>query len=142
MSNPQSKDSALYVYLSWQTRGGHPALASDEIRQAAYLAITSRIRSQFCRILAIGGSAKRIHLIAQFPPSLSISSVARMAQESGGAAVAHQVETFLGELINREHLWDTDFTTHTMGQMEPLEARAYLRTWMDAEDGSAQKLAA
>ena len=127
------KDSALFVYLAWGTRKGDPTLSSDDIRQAAYHAITTRSRTQFCHILAIGGTAGRVHLIAQFPPSLSISDVARIAQEAGSAAVAHQSETFHGRFVRREQLWESGYTVHTMGETDAAEAQDYLSRQMTAE---------
>lgn len=126
MSYSPSKDSALFVYLSWGTRKGDPALITDDIRQAAFHAITTRTRTQFCHILAIGGTAGRVHLIAKFPPSLSISNVARIAQEAGGAAIAHQFETFHGRYVRREQLWESGYTVRTMSEMDTAEAQDYL----------------
>ena len=136
MSHLQSKDAALFVYLAWGTRNGRPVLCCDEVRQAAYLAITTRTRSQFCHVLAIGGTAGRIHLIVRFPPSLPISAVARMAQEAGGEAIAQQSQTFYGRPIFREQLWESDYTTHTLHQIDPVEAQAYLRRQIAAEEMS------
>lgn len=126
MSYSPGKDSALFVYLAWGTRKGDPALSSDDIRQAAYQAITTRTRTQLCHILAIGGTAGRVHLVVKFPPSLSVSDVARIAQEAGGAAIAHQSETFHGRFVRREQLWESGYTVHTMGQIDAAEAQDYL----------------
>ncbi len=133
MSYPPSKDSALFVYLAWGTRKGDPALSSDDIRQAAYHAITARTRTQFCHILAIGGTAGRVHLIAKFPPSLSISDVARIAQEAGSAAIVHQSETFHGRFVRREQLWESGYTVRTMGETDAAEAQDYLCRQITAE---------
>ncbi len=127
MPHLQSRDAALFVYLAWDTRGGLPVLASEELRQAAYRAIMTRIRSRLCHVLAIGGTAERIQLVVQLPPSLSVSDVVRMAQEAGGSAVAHQSETFHGRPISRDHLWDRGFLTHTLPQTDAADAETYLR---------------
>jgi len=133
MSYLPSKDSALFVYLTWGTRKDDPALSCDDIRQAAYHAITTRTRTQFCHILAIGGNAGRVHLIAKFPPSLSISDVARIAQDAGSAAIAHQSEMFHGRFVRRERLWEAGYTVHTMGQVDAAEAQEYLNRQMTQE---------
>ena len=130
MSYPPSKDSALFVYLAWGTRKGDPALSFDDIRQAAFHAITTRTRTQFCHILAINGTAGRVHLIAKFPPSLSISDVARIAQEAGSAAVAHQLETFHGRSIHLDQLWEAGYTVRTMGETDAAQAHDYLHRQM------------
>ena len=130
MSYPPSKDSALFVYLAWGTRRGDPILSSDDIRQAAYHAITTRTRTQFCHILAIGGTAGRVHLIAKFPPSLAISDVARIAQEAGSAAVVRQSEIFHGRFIHRDQLWEAGYTVRTMGETDAAQAHDYLHRQM------------
>ena len=127
ISNPQSKDSALFMYLAWGTRQGYPALACDEVRQAVYLAIIIRARAQFCHVLAIGGTTERIHLIAQFPPSLSVSTVVRLAQEAGGLAISRQAETFQGHAVSRDHLWENGYLTHTLRKTDAAEAEIYLK---------------
>lgn len=130
MSYSPSKDSALFVYLAWGTRKGDTSLSSDDICQAAYHAITTRTRTQFCHILAIGSTVGRVHLVAKFPPSLSISDVARIAQEAGSAAIAHQSEMFHGRFVRREQLWEAGYTVHTIGQMDAAEAQDYLSRQM------------
>ena len=126
MSYLQCKEPALFVYLAWGTRHGQPVLSSDEVRQAAYLAIMTRTRSQLCRILAIDGTTEEIHLVAQFPPSLSVSTVVRIAQQAGGEAIAHQSQVLQGRPVSCETLWRTDYTTHTLTQIDAAEAQAYL----------------
>ena len=133
MFYPPSRDSALFIYLAWGTRNGDSTLNSDDIRQAAYLAITTRTRTQFCHILAIGGTAGRVHLIAKFPPSLAVSEVARIAQEAGSDAIAHQAETFHGRFVRREELWEAGYTVRTMSETDAAEAQEYLCRQMTAE---------
>ena len=134
MSTVQSKDSALFVYLAWGTRHNLPVLDCDQIRQAAYLAITNRTRSLLCHVVAISGTAGSIHLIVRFPPSLSVSTVARTAQDAGGEAVAHQSETFQGQFVCQRRLWGSHCTTRTLPQIDAAEARAYLRHQIAAEN--------
>ncbi len=135
MPHLQSRDAALYVYLAWGTRGGKPVLASDEMRQAAYRAITHRTRSLFCHILAIGGTAGRIHFIAQIPVSMPVSAVIRMAQDAGGQAIAHLSETFHGQPISRDHLWDRGFLTHTLHKTDAADPEVYLRRQIVSQTG-------
>lgn len=127
MSHLQSRDAALFVYLAWDTRGGLPVLECEELRQAAYLAITLRARSRLCHVLAIGGTDDSIQLVAQLPPSLSVSDVARLAQDASGIAIARQAETFQGRLISRDHLWEHGYLTHTLRKIDAAEAEIYLR---------------
>ena len=135
MPHLQCRDAALFVYLAWDTRDGMPVLASEELRQAAYHAIMTRIRSRFCHVLAIGGTAGRIQLVAQIPPSLSVSDVARMAQEASGLAIAHQAETFHGRPISRDHLWEHGFLTHILPRTDAADAESYLRQQIVSKNG-------
>ena len=127
MSHLQSRDAALFVYLAWGTRDSLPVLGCDQVRQAVYLAIKTRTRSQLCHVLAIDGTADRIHLIVRFPPSIPISIVARMAREAGSAATAHQSKILYGHPILQARLWERNYTSHTLRQMDAAEAPAYLR---------------
>ena len=127
MSHLQSRDAALFVYLSWDTRGGLPVLHCEELRQAAYLAITLRARSSLCQVLAIGGTDASIQLVAQLAPSLSVTNVVRLAQDASGIAIARQSETFQGRLISRDHLWANGYLTHTLRKTDAAEAEIYLR---------------
>ncbi len=135
MPHLQSQDAALYVYLAWDTRGGLPVLGCEELRQAAYHAITTRARSRFCRVLAIGGTAGRIQLIAQLHPSLSVSDVARMAQEAGALAISHQAQTFQGRPISRDHLWERGYLTHTLHQSDAADPEVYLEQQIVEKNG-------
>ncbi len=127
MSHLQSRDAALFVYLAWDTRGGLPVLNCEELRQAAYLAITLGARSHRCHVLAIGGTDGSIQLIAQLAPSLSVCDVVRLAQDASGIAIARQAETFQGRLISRDHLWANGYLTHTLRRTDAAEAEIYLR---------------
>ncbi len=92
----QSQESTdLFVYISWKTRGGKPLLADDQVRQAAYLAITKRTRTQLCRVLAISGTCTQVHAVFRFPASLAISQIGRTAMQAAGKSVAQLSETLL-----------------------------------------------
>ena len=126
MSYLQCKEPELFAYLAWETHCGQPVLGSEEVRQAVFRAITTRTRTQFCRVLAIDGTPDQIYMIVRFPPSLSVSTVARIAQEAGGEAAASHLRIIQGRFLPREQIWGTDYSTHTLPQMDIAESRAYL----------------
>lgn len=133
MTTLQSTDAALYVYVAWGTQDGKPVLECDQARQAAYIAIIARTRSQFCHVLAIDGTESKVQLIIQFPPSLPVSMVVRLAQEAGSRAIAQYSETIQGRPVWRERLWERHYKTHTLKQMDTLQAQEYLRRQVAAE---------
>lgn len=126
MSYLQCKEPELFAYLAWETHCGQPVLGSEEVRQAVFRAIMTRTRTQFCRVLAIDGTPDQIYMIVRFPPSLSVSTVARMAQDAGAEAANFQLRIIQGRVLPCERIWGTDYSTHTLPQMDAAESRAYL----------------
>ncbi len=135
MSSLSCTDPALFVYLAWNTRSDQDILSDDETRQAAYLAIIRRTRSQRCHVLAIGGTDGGIHLIAQFPPSMPIATVARVAQDAGSQAIAMQAEAFGGHEVSRDHLWERGFLAHTLRPTDFSDPESYLRQQIVSPNG-------
>ena len=122
-----SKDAALFAYAAWGTRDGQAVLDCDQTRQAAYLAITIRLRSRFCHVMSVGGTASQIHLIARFPASLPISDIIRMGQAAAEEAIVRVQETFEDRPLRTRTLWETQYTTHTLGVTDARDAHSYLR---------------
>lgn len=126
MSHLRSKDADLFVYLSWATEGAFPLLDTDQLQQAAYLAITTRARSQFCHLLAIGGTASRLHLVCRFPASLSITSIVKIGQSACAEAVARLWETIERGRREPSPLWERTYTARTLSSTEAGDARDFV----------------
>ncbi len=127
MTHLQCTDAQLFVHLAWSTHNDRPILGDDESRQAAYLAIMARIRSQFCQVLAIGGTACQIEMVASFPASLPINVLLRVAREAAQEALARQQERMSGNFRELPCYWEPDYTAHTLNAFEAAQAKTYLR---------------
>lgn len=127
MTHLQCTDAQLFVHLTWGTHDDRPILGDDESRQAAYLAITTRTRSQLCHVLAIGGTACQIEMIVRFPASLSITSLLRVAREAAKDALTRQQVTMSGSFRELPCYWEPDYTARTLNAFEAAQAKTYLR---------------
>ena len=127
----QVKDAQLFVYLSWKTQAGLPILESDEIQQAAHLAIAHRARAQFSRILAIGSTSREVHMVVRFPASLSVSIIARTSRVSAQQAIS-QLLGLYGQPAATASVWESHYTARSLNAAEASEAEAYLRRQISA----------
>ncbi len=132
MSHRESQDAQLFVYLQWRTRGDKPVLHNDQLRQAAYLAITARTRLQLCHIVAIDGTPCQIGMIVQFPASFPISNVLKVSREAAQEAILRHEEMVNGCSRETASLWDRAYTAQTVSADEAAEANVYLRQRIEA----------
>jgi len=127
MSHLQCTDAQLFVHLTWGTQDDRPLLGDDESRQAAYLAIKARTRSQLCRVLAIGGTPCQVHMVISFPPSLPIHTLLRIAREAAQEAITRQQEMMSGNFRELPCYWGPGYTAHTLSAAEAAQAKTYLQ---------------
>ncbi len=132
MLHRESQDTQLFVYLQWRTQGDKPVLHNDQLRQAAYLAITTRTRSQLCHIVAIDGTASEIRMIVRFPASFPISTVLKVSREAAQEAILRHEEIVNGCSRGTVSLWDRAYTAQTLSAGEAAEANVYLRQRIEA----------
>ena len=127
MLHLQAADAQLFVHLTWGTQGGRPLLGNDQLRQAATLAVTKRIRSHFCQVLAISATDRQMDMVASFPASLPVTSLLRMAHDSSQEALVRVYEMMTGDAQGLPRYWGSDYTAHTMSAAEAAQAETYLR---------------
>jgi REP element-mobilizing transposase RayT len=127
MPNLESQDVQLFVYFTWKTRNDSPLLGDEQIRQAAYSAIQTRLRSQLCRVLAICSTPCQIHLIARFPASMSIKTIVSVSREAAEQAIFRQQEILSGCPREVYSLWARDFIAHTVSAAEAAQPQTYLQ---------------
>ena len=127
MSHLQCMDAQLFVHLTWGTRDARPLLGDDESRQAAYLAIMTRTRSQLCNVLAIDGTPCQVHMVVSFPASLPINALTRIAREAAQEAITRQQGVMGSGFQELSCYWAPDYTAHTLNAAEAAEAKTYLR---------------
>jgi len=126
MPHPHDEDAQLFVYLSWKTQAELPLLDTDEVQQAAHLAIASRTRTHFGRLLAIGSTPSQVHMVVRFPASLSVSVIARTSRVSAQEAIT-QFLGVCGQPAATAPLWDSAYIARTVSREDADQATAYLR---------------
>ena len=125
-----SRCPELFVYLSWRTRDGIPLLADDQTQQAAYQAIGSRTRLQFCRLLAISATSTDIHAVFQFPASLQISHLARISMEAAEEAIARLHGIVHAKTRTSTSAWERDYVLKTLSRDDISQAGDFLQQQM------------
>ncbi len=126
MPHPRDEDMQLFVYLFWKTQAGLPLLGSDEVQQAAHLAIAHRARTQFGHLLAIGSTPSEVHMVVRFPASLSVSVIARTSRVSAQQAITRLLDVY-GQPAATASVWESAYTAHTLNREDADRAAAYLR---------------
>lgn len=121
----ESKD--LFVYLSWQTRGGVPMLADNQVQQATCQAIGTHTRLRRCRLLAIRLTESRILTVFRFPASLSVSSLAQISMAAAGEAVANLHRILYARHQTGHPLWERDYVLKTLNAEDIVQPKSYLR---------------
>lgn len=127
MAYLENQDVQLFVYFTWKTRAARPLFDDEQIRQAAHQAIQARIRSQFCRVLAIHSTPCQTHLIASFPASLAIKFIVSISRDAAEEAIFRGMEMLTGTSRELQSPWEREFTAHTMSAAEATQAQAYLQ---------------
>ncbi len=84
----------LYVHLVWATAERQPLL-TPEIRDAVYACIKRDAAHLKAEVIAIGGVADHVHVLARYPAAVSIS---RLVQQLKGSS-SHLVTQRLGHLF-------------------------------------------
>ncbi len=130
MFHSNSQDVQLYIYFTWKTRDDRPILSDDQIRQASYQAIQTRIRSQLCQVLAIASTPCQIHLIARFSASMPIKSLVSIAREAAEEAISRHHEMLNGCPLDSRSPWEREFTAHTVNAAEAAHAHTYIQQRM------------
>jgi len=81
----------LYVHYVWATWDRLPLITPD-IQKLVYAAIVQECEQLKCTVIAIGGIEDHIHLLTDFPPSVSISDVIKQIKGSSSHFVTHEIK--------------------------------------------------
>lgn len=81
----------LYLHWVWGTWDRLP-LVTPDIRDVVYAAITKQCSQLGCQALAIGGTADHVHLLTDFPPTLTISELMNKAKGSSSHLITHEIK--------------------------------------------------
>jgi putative transposase len=81
----------LYVHCVWGTWDRLPMI-TPEIQEIVYSSIVSECNRLECKVLAIGGIQNHVHLLAAFPPKVTISNLMFHAKGSTSHLISQQVK--------------------------------------------------
>lgn len=125
-SRHSRKDAELFVYLRLTTLGQLPLLADEDVAQAVKTALSAQARMQRCHVLAAGSDEYCLHLVVQFPVSLSPKDIVSIIREASAFVLA-QVAPIKRE---RRHLpddvWEGPYRMDTLSRGDVPAAIAYV----------------
>jgi len=82
----------LYLHLVWATCGRRPMI-TEQIQQQVYVAIAAQCKKTKCELLAVGGIADHVHVLARIPPTISVAELARRLKGASSYAASHENRT-------------------------------------------------
>ena len=109
-------------------------LADDQIQQAAYQAISTRTRLQFCRLLAIAATSTQIHAVFRFPASLQVSHLARISMQAADEAIARLHGIVHAKARASHTVWERDYILKTLNREDISQPGNFLLRQMQNSD--------
>jgi len=84
--------SQLYMHLIWSTWDRLP-LITEEIQPQIYSCIKAECEALQAEVIALGGIANHVRLLARIPTTVSIGVLARQVKGASSHLVTHHTET-------------------------------------------------
>ncbi len=110
----------LYLHFVWGTRDRLP-LVTPDIQEVIYAAIVSQCRQLGCTVIAIGGVADHIHLLTDFPPTLTGSELLGKAKGSSSHLITHEIKP--GQFFK----WQGGYGAFTVSRQNIDQVANYIR---------------
>lgn len=107
----------LYAHCIWATWDRLPLITPD-LKKIVYAGIIRQCEQLNCKVLAIGGIADHIHLLVNFPPTLSLSKLIGEVKGSSSHLITHEIKP------NEFFKWQGGYGVFTVSQ-EDLETIAH-----------------
>ena len=85
-----NKKLALYLHLIWSTWDRTPWLTSN-VENQIYNIISSQVYRLDCKVLTINGMPDHIHLVVNFPSTITISNLVKMAKGVSSRVINQQL---------------------------------------------------
>ncbi len=106
-----NKKSALYLHLIWSTWDRTPWLTSN-VENQIYRIIVSQVYRLGCKVLAINGMPDHIHLVVNFPTTITIANLVKKAKGVSSRVINQQ-------LILDEHFkWQVGYGAFTISRWD------------------------
>ncbi|MBD2594155.1 IS200/IS605 family transposase [Nostoc spongiaeforme FACHB-130] len=81
----------LYIHCVWGTWDRLP-LVTPDIQEIIYSAIAKQCSELGCKVIAIGGIVDHVHLLAGYPPNLTISELVQKTKGSSSHLITHEIK--------------------------------------------------
>ena len=81
----------LYLHCVWGTWDRLPLVTKD-IEDIIYGAIAKQSSELGCTVIAIGGITDHVHLLINFPPTLTVSELIGKAKGSSCHLITHEIK--------------------------------------------------
>ena len=109
--------SELFVHLVWTTKERQPLLGEAEI-DALGAAMQSTARSRGAVLLAVGGVADHVHVLARYRPDMAVADLVRSIK----ASASHM----LRGRLHREFSWQEGYAAFSISAGDVVGAESYI----------------
>lgn len=115
-----SSYAQLYLHCVWATWDRLPLITAD-LEPHIYSAIAAKCKELHCIPLAIGGIADHIHLLVEFPTTLSIAILIKEMKGASSHLATHTIQP------DRFFKWQGSYGAFTVSKRLLPQVRAYIR---------------
>ncbi len=119
----------MYIHCVWATWDRLPLVTAD-IKQQIYAVIINECKKMKCTAIAIGGIEDHVHLLAGFPTTITIASLAKQVKGSSSHCVNHVIRP------NQFFKWQGSYGAFTVSHSGINRVANYIR---NQEDHHKQK---
>jgi putative transposase len=81
----------LYLHCVWATWDRLPLVTTD-IQDIVYAAIVKQCSDLGCTVIAVGGVVDHVHLLINFPATLTVSELIGKAKGSSSHLITHEIK--------------------------------------------------
>ncbi|WP_013322364.1 IS200/IS605 family transposase [Gloeothece verrucosa] len=110
----------LYVHCVWATWDRLPLMTPD-IQEIIYNAIARQCKQLNCQVIAVGGIADHIHLLTNFPTTITLSKLIGEAKGSSSHLITHEIKP------NEFFKWQGGYGVFTVSHSNIDQVANYIR---------------
>ena len=105
------KKLALYLHLIWATWDRTPWLTSN-VENQIYRIIGSQVYSLGCKVLIINGMPDHIHLVVNFPTTITVANLVKKAKGVSSRFINQQL------LLDEQFKWQVGYGAFTISRWD------------------------
>jgi REP element-mobilizing transposase RayT len=112
--------SAVYVHIVFSTKGRHPFLVNEGVRQDLHQYIGGIVNHNGAQPLIVGGVEDHVHLLVQVGRSVTIASLVKEIKRASSIWIKEQGVEY------REFHWQSGYAAFSIGYREIESVRVYI----------------